>query len=57
MKCYLSTSPKEANRPGITERERAEKNREIDSLRQQYNREMEPVKAFFKKVESKVNNQ
>jgi hypothetical protein len=48
---------KEASRPGISGRERTEKNREIDSFRQQYNREMEPVKAFFKKVERKVNKQ
>jgi hypothetical protein len=48
------TLTREANSPGVSESKRADKNREIDMLREQYNREMEPVNAFFKEIERKL---
>jgi hypothetical protein len=44
----------ELGRPGLSERERAEKNREIDRLRKQYNREMAPVLAFYNELEHRL---
>ncbi len=49
------TLSKEANRSGISASEHARKNREIERLREQYIREMEPVNAFLKEVEREVN--
>jgi uncharacterized protein YceK len=45
---------KELGRPGLSERERADKQQEIDRLREQYRREMEPVQAFYKEIEHKA---
>ena len=45
---------KELGRPGLSERERADKEREIDTLRKQYNREMEPVDAFHRELGRKI---
>lgn len=51
----LATVPlfKELGRPDLSERERADKEREIDRLREQYKREMDPVDAFYKELERK----
>ena len=38
-------------RPGLSQRERADKEREIDRLRAQHKREMEPIEAFHKELE------
>lgn len=44
----------ELKRPGITQRERADKELEIDRLRQQRKQEMEPVKVFYKELVRKA---
>jgi predicted nucleic acid-binding Zn-ribbon protein len=41
-------------RPGISERERADKKQEIDRLRKQHKREREPVEAFYKEFVHKA---
>jgi hypothetical protein len=48
------TLTREANGPGVSESERANKNREIAMLREQYSREMQPVNAFLKEIVRKL---
>ena len=43
----VTTLLKEANSPGVSEHERADKKREADRLRRQQQREVEPVEAFY----------
>lgn len=43
----VTTLLKEANTPGVSDHERADKEREADRLRRQQHREMEPVRAFY----------
>jgi len=40
--------------PNLTARERAEKQQEIASLREQYRREMEPIDVFCRELEPKL---
>ncbi len=56
IRTELSTLPllKELALPDLSEEERAEKRREVERLRERYRREMAPVEAFHKELESRL---